>query len=206
VSLIDSQPGVQAVDAKIADLKSRRAEFETNAMKLAELDEQAKAAYDKALSAALHEGAAAPEPPVLRLNGEDIAARHQFMFEEQQLTDERRKAVAAAYPDVLKEASKQVAKLAKAARPTVEKLADEVGHVAELLGQVRVCRDAGNIDQRTYQDVRLTFDQFIKLAATGGDPISTLDLTGGRKEPERRDPGMVLGDVQQLLEGQGNRG
>jgi hypothetical protein len=202
MSLADQHPGVQAVDAKVADLARRRAEFEANASRLAALDAEAQAEYDKALDLALRDGAPAPEPLVLRLNGEDVEARHQFMYEERELTEERRKAVAAAYPDVLKEARGRARKLVKAARPTVEQLADAMREVLELTGAVQVCRDAGNDDRRVFNDPRLSVAEFIRVAATGGDPIaSALDLTGDQQEFRPRNTGMLLGDVQQLLAG-----
>jgi hypothetical protein len=70
------------------------------------------------LEKAMLEGAPVPPPPVRRLpERADVEPRHAFIQEEQRLTEERRRAVAAAYPDVLQEARKQAVKLVKAARP-----------------------------------------------------------------------------------------
>jgi hypothetical protein len=112
------------------------------------------------------------------LNGEDVAARHSYISENQLLTENRRRAVAEAYPVVLKAARTQAIKQLKAARPVVEKLSESMAEVAQLLNAIRQCRDAanaGNPEGRvSYQDPRLTVETFLKLVVTGGDPVSIL--------------------------------
>jgi hypothetical protein len=203
--LVDDHPLVQAVDHKIADLKKRRAEFERHVTVMAEQDEAARVAHDKALSEAMNTGAPAPPPLALQLNGADIEARHQFNVEEQQLTQERRLAVGKAYPNVLKAANAQAAKVVKGARPNIERLMADMTELAELLGAVRACRDAANyeaVERREYRDARMDVQGFIALVAGGGDPLGTLDLMGnrGRKVTDRA-TGLMAGDIQQLLQG-----
>ena len=135
--------------------------------------------------------------------------RLDFVQEERRLTEERRQAEAAAYPDVLEEARRQATKLAAAARPTIEKLAAAMAEVSELFQAVQVCRTAANAtfpDGRCeFHDSRLAIEEFVRMA-TGGDPTSILDLTGGRKvQPggilvQPRNTGMIVGDIQQLIE------
>jgi hypothetical protein len=205
--LVDEHLLVKAVDAKLADLKRRRSDFEARVAPLAAADANAEEEHRKAVDAALLEGAPMPPPVVRRIpEGTDVNARHSFMQEERQLTEERREAVAAAYPDVLKEARSKAIKLAKAARPTIVKLADEMGEIAERIGAVQACRDAANANpdgRRYFHDSRLTVETFIRLVVTGGDPISeVLDLTGGPQERLRSGrAGMTAGDIAQLIEG-----
>jgi hypothetical protein len=203
MSLADQHPLVREVDAKLAALEKRRAEFEARVEPLAAEDAAAEEAYAKAVDAALLEGAAMPEPLVRKIPpGRDVEIRHGFMREQELLNEERRKAVAAVYPDVLDQARSQAAKLVKAARPTVEKLADVMAEVGELLRAVKICRDAANSENpngRTpYQDSPMTVEEFIRIVASGGDPIDVLDLAGNR--PVRpRTTGMLSGDISQLI-------
>jgi hypothetical protein len=106
VSLVDEHPLVQTVDAKLTDLETRRTEFEARVSVLAEQDVAAQAICDKALDDAMLRGG--PMPPPWSANSPELAdveVRHRFMAEEAQLREERRQAVAAAYPDVLGQAA-----------------------------------------------------------------------------------------------------
>lgn len=204
MNLVDQHPLVVAVDAKIADQARRRAEFKANVSTLAAVDEEAQRQYSEALDQAMRIGAPAPDPPILRLQGADVDVRHGFMEESQQLTEARRRAVAAAYPDILKEARAQAIKAVRAAKPTVEKLLASMTEVAELLAAIRASRDAGNddsVERKSFRDGKLTVETFLRLTVTGGDPTDLLDLVGNRRGVENRDAGMVLGDIQQLING-----
>jgi hypothetical protein len=206
-NLVDEQPLVQAADAALAELARRRAEFERNVSALAAQDLAEQQAYEEALGKAMLEGAAVPAPPTRRLpERADVEPRHTFIREEQYLTEERRRAVGKAYPDVLREAQKQAVKLLKAALPTVEQLMADMGEVTPLVAAVQQCRDAANVDnpegRREYFDDRLTIEEFIRLAITGGDPISEiLDLTGHgmQEKPRSARTGMIYADVIQLM-------
>jgi hypothetical protein len=147
-------------------------------------------------------GAPAPPPPQLQLNGADIEARHAFIYEGQQLSEERRRAVGKAYPRVLAQAEAQAAELVKETRPIVEELVARMDSLAELLGAIRACRDSANYEsteRREYRDQRLDVQGFVAMVAAGGDPLGTLDLTGGRREPPDRGRGLTAGDVQAAL-------
>jgi hypothetical protein len=213
MSLVDQHPLVIAADEQIAALAKRRAEFEAHTAVLAAGDNAAQQAYDKALDAAMRDGAPAPEPLRLRLNGADIDARHGFMTEQQRLSEVRRQAVADAYDDVLAQARPRAAKLIRDARPTVVKLAAVMGEISELLAAIQTARDAGNSvtsadGHRAHYDSRLTVETFIKLALSGGDPIGLLDLAGSPQAQFRnadplfqpRNTGMSGADIQQLIE------
>ena len=199
--LVDDHPGVQAVDHKIADLKKRRAEFERNVTALAAEDLEAQRVYDEALGKAMRDGAPAPEPLVLRLNAADIEARYAFIFEERTLTEERQRAMAAAFPDVLKEARSQVKKLVAAAGPQLEKLTGTMGEVGALLDAVRSCRDAQNAtdpsQHQHYHDRALTLQEFIRIVSAASDPLDLVDLGDRPRETWARD-GMVSGGISQL--------
>jgi hypothetical protein len=203
VNLVDEHPLVKAADAKLADLERRRAEFEANVAPLAEADAAAEAEYNKAVDAALLERAPMPSPPVRKIPpGRDVEIRLGFIQEQQRLTEERSRAVAAAYDDVLREVRSQATKLLRTARPTVEKLTTVMADLVGLLHAVRTCRTAKNTEStdghRDYHDAKLDVDAFTRLVATGDDPTSILDLTGaGKIQPHRS--GLTLGDVQQLL-------
>jgi hypothetical protein len=205
VTLVDQHPLVVEVDQKIAAHSDRRAQFEANVSALAVADEATQRVYSEQLDQAMRTGSPAPEPPVLRLNGADVDVRHGFMVEGQQLTAERRTAVAEAYDDILRVATREAIKTAKGAKPTVEKLLLAMAEVAELLAAIRTCRDARNDNglegRKVYRDARLTLEAFVTLAVTGGDPTDLLDLAGNRRGVENRDTGLVLGDIQQLLAG-----
>jgi hypothetical protein len=176
---------------------------------LAGEDAEAQQSYEQALEKALLEGGPAPTPPVRRLpDRADVEPRNAFMVEQQRLAEDRRRAVAKAYEDVLPQARKQAIKLVKAARPTIEQLMAQMGEVTPLIAAVQACRDARNAldaasseGRREFHDSRLTIEAFIRLAVTGGDPISeVLDLTGGAQEKFRSGrTGMVWGAVQALL-------
>jgi hypothetical protein len=149
-----------------------------------------------------------PEPPVRRLPlGRDVELRLGFMQEQQQLIEERRRAVAAAYGDVLRKAQSQAAKMIKGARPTLEQMADVMGELSSLLAAVTTCRDAWNAEspdgRRSFHDARLTLDVFARLVATGDDATGLLDLPGApRPQPSSRD-GLTRADIQQLIDGGG---
>jgi hypothetical protein len=204
VNLVDGHPLVAAVDAKLADLERRRLEFEARVAPLAEADAKAEADHLQAVDRALLEGAAMPPPLVRRIpEGRDVEIRHGFMRETELLNEERRKAVAAVYPDVLDQAGSQSTKLVKAARPTVQKLTAAMAELGELLRAVKICRDAANAENpngRTpYHDTPMTVEEFIRIVASSGDPIDVLDMTGNR--PVRpRTTGMLWGDISQLIE------
>jgi hypothetical protein len=211
VTLVDQHPLVQAADQALEALQQKRNQFETRVAALAAEDLKELQVYEEALGKALLEGGPAPTPPVRRLpEGADVEPRHDFMRQQQRLTEERRRAVAAAYDDVLRQARSALPKLLKAARSTVEQLVAQAGPVSELMTAVQVCRDARNVDhpegRREYHDSRFTVDEYIRLVATGGDPISEiLDLTGGPQEKLRSGrTGMTLGDLQQLINPVGN--
>jgi hypothetical protein len=86
-----------------------------------------------------------------------------------------------------------------------------MAEVGELLAAAQACRAAksrwnGSEGPKQFHDTRLTVETFVKLVATGSDPVGILDLTGtGQGKP--LDPtgghphktGMVVGDIQQLL-------
>jgi hypothetical protein len=202
--LIDQHPLVQAVDAKLADLERKRTDFENRVVPLARADAEAQLAYDAAVSAALLEGGPMPTRPVRQVpEGLEVDLRNGFFADRQQLTLERREAVAAALLDVLGEARRQAKKVVTAARPTVDKLNAFMVELGELLGAVKTCRDfrnATNPDgRRQFLDGRLTVEAFIAIVASGGDPIDVLDLAGNRGI-QARNTGMVQGDVQDLIE------
>ena len=183
MSLADAHPAVQEVDHALADLKERRSEFEARAAVLAEADAKAQQDYDQAVEDHLLRGGVLPSPPTLQLPDQAAEIRRQFMHEETQLREERRKALAEAYPDVLWEARSQAEELVRAARPTVKALADMMAEVGRLLGAVQQCRAAGNawngsVGPKQFHDRRLTVEEFVRLVATGGDPVGILDLTG----------------------------
>ena len=129
--------------------------------------------------------------------------RHGFMVEQQLLSEERQRAVAAAYDDVLIQARGQAAKLVTAARPPLEKLLAAMSEIGELLSAVRDCRDAQNATnpdgRRQYHDFPMAVEEFVRIVATSGDPIDLVDLAGNR-QARSRTLGMVRGDVQQLIE------
>jgi hypothetical protein len=109
-TLVDEHELVKQVDSKLADHARRKADFEARVAPLAEQEQAAEEAYAKAVDAALLEGAPMPEPPVRRLPlGRDVELRLAFLQEQQLLTEERRRAVAAVYPEVLRQARKQAA-------------------------------------------------------------------------------------------------
>jgi hypothetical protein len=205
MGLVDDQPAVRDIDAKLAALEQQRADFEARVAPIAAEDEAAEERYRQALDAALLTGAPMPDPPVRRLpQGRDVEIRLNFMDEQQRLTEERRQAVANAYDDVLRQARREAAKLLKGARPTVEKLGPPWKAVGELLQAVQICRNAGNgsdptQERRTFHDQRLTFDTFIRFVASGGDPIDLVDLTGAPR-PESQPPPLTWGEVARLIE------
>ena len=211
MTLVDQHPAVQAVDAKLADLERRRADFEARVAPLAAEDAKAEAEYHKAVDVALLEGGPMPTRPVRQIpEGRDAEIRHGFVLDQRLLIDERHQAVAAAYDDVLREARRRAKKLVAAARPTVEKVAAEMAEWGELLADIQTCRNAANTRSvngiRDYHDDRLTVEEYIRFAATGGDPTDILDLPGrvqprdtGMLWPERN-TGMLAGDIQQLTE------
>ena len=194
MSLIDEHQLVKAADAKLAELARRREAFEANVRVLAEADVKAQAEFDKALDAAMRDGAPAPQPLVLQLNGADIGVRHDFMSEEQRLTEERLYAVAAAYPDVVAEVRSQATKLVAAARQPLEKLMAARTEIGDLLATVKTCRDAENAvnpnGRRQFLDSPLTVEELVRIVATGGDPVDILDLAGNR-QARPRNIGMV---------------
>jgi hypothetical protein len=184
MSLVDQHPLVQAVDAKLADLQKRRSEFEARVAKIAEADGKAQQAYDYALDDALLRGGPMP-PPLVRQLPElaDVEVRHRFMNEQAQLTEERRKAVAAAYPDVLRQARSQAKKLAAAARKPYEELLATMDEIGDLLTAGKTCRDAQNDSNshRHYNDSPLTLHEFIRIVASAADPIDAVVDLGGRR-------------------------
>jgi hypothetical protein len=200
-SLVDAHPLVKEVDSKLADHARRKADFEARVAPLAEQDAAAEEAYAQAVDAALLEGKPMPRPPVRRLpEGRDVELRQSFMLELQLLNEERRRAVAAVYDDVLAQASSQAKELGKDARPILEKLLAVMGEVGSLLHAVRICRDA-NLEGRRYpDDAQLTLVAFATLVASGGDPTHLLHLPGApRALPSSRD-GLTRADIQQLIE------
>jgi hypothetical protein len=167
VSLVDEHPLVQAVDAKLTDLEMRRTEFEARVKVLAEQDVAAQAIYDKALDDALSRGGPMPPPLVRRLPElADVEVRHRFMPEEAQLREERRQAVAAAYPEVLGQARRQAKKLTAAAHGPLEKLLATMTEIGALLAAVKTCRDARNDpnQHQHYNDSPLTVEEFTSPA------------------------------------------
>jgi hypothetical protein len=205
VNLVDQHPLVKAVDAKLADLQRRRADFEARVAPLAVEDAEAEAEYNKAVDVALLEGGPVPLRPVRQIpEGRDVDLRHGFIYEQQLLTEERRRAVAAAYDDVLHEARSQATKLLRSTRPTVEKLTVVMAKVSELLQAVQICRTAANAENpRQRHDARLTVETFIRLALTGGDPTSILDLADAPPRSSldvtQSRNGMLLADIQRLI-------
>ena len=179
---------------------------------LAEQDAKAQAEYEQQVEEHLLRGGLMPSPPTLQLPEQAAEIRRQFMHEEAQLREERRKALAEVYPEVLRQAHSQSTKLVKAARPTVEKLAGVMAEVGSLLAAVQACRAAanawnGSVGPRQFHDRRLTVDEFVKLAAAGADPTELLDLTGsGERRPldptgaQPRTTGITLSDISQLIE------
>jgi hypothetical protein len=207
VTLIDEHPAVIEVDKRLADLQRQKDEFEGRAKALAEEDAEAERKYDEARKSALLRGTPMPAPPVLQLGGADVELRQSFMLEQQLLTEERRQAVAAVYPEVLRQARSLAAREVEEARPMLVALADVMGRVGSLLAAVQTCRDAKNAQNpggfRQFHDSRLTMATFIPLVATGGDPTSILDLPGApRPQPSSRD-GLTRADIQQLIDGGG---
>jgi hypothetical protein len=207
VSLVDEHPLVVEADAKLADLERRKTEFEANVAPLAAEDAAAQDAYEKAVDDALLRGGAMPSQPVRKIPpGRDAELRMGFMQEQQQLTDERRRAVAEAYPEVLRQARAQATKLVKGARPTVEKLTAFQGQVGDLLAAVNVCRAAVNaesLDGHTeFQDAKLDLQAFIGLALTGGDPTSLLHLPGAPPPLQGSRDGLTIADIAQLTRGE----
>ena len=207
MTLVDEHPLVQAVDGKLADLEKRRADFESRAKKLAEADAVAQRRYDEAVHSALLYGTEMPGPLVLQLRGAELEIRQNFMREQELLIEERRKVLAAVYPEVLEQAREQAMELVKAARPTLEKLADVMAEVGSLLAAVVSCRDAENAEDpggfRQSHDSRLTMETFIRLVATGGDPTGILDLPGARPVQSGSRDGLTRADIQRLIDGGG---
>jgi hypothetical protein len=211
MSLIDEHPSVQAVDAQLADLKKRRAEFEERAAVLAEQDTKAQQAYDKAVEEHLLRGDPMPSQPTLQLPEQAVEIRRQFMFEETQLREQRRQAMAEAYDGILDEASDETEKLTAKARPTVEKLVDMMAEVSALLSAVQHCRAArngwnGSVGPKQFRDGRFTIEAFVRLVATGSNPVDLLDLVGsGQGKPvdpvggSQPPASLTVGDIQQLL-------
>ena len=137
----------------------------------------------------------------------DVEVRHRFLFEQQQLNEERQRAVAAAFPDVLEQARAMATELAVAAQAPLQQLLTAMGEVGTLLQAVWVCRDAANAEARDrndgtgrtqFNDFPLTVERIIQVIATAGDPIDLIDL-GGRREIRGLNTGMTVGDVRQLL-------
>jgi hypothetical protein len=209
MSLVDDHPLVQAADGKLADLERRRAAFEANVAPLAAEDEAAEQAYQKAVDAALLEGAPMPEPPVRKIPpGRDVEIRHAFLHEQQQLNEERLQAVAAAFPDVLKQARTRAKKLAAAAQAPLQELLTVMTEVGTLQMAVKACRDTANAEARNrgdgtsrveFNDFPWTVEEFVRIVATAGDPIDLVDL-GGRREIRTR-AGITLGDHTRMTSG-----
>lgn len=100
-------------------------------------------AFDELLDVACNHSAAAGSELLLR------AAR--------QVQDADR--VSIAITAVLKDARTQAAKAVKAAQPTIEKLTAVMGELTELLGAVRDCRDARNVDHPEGRRGTLTYGE-----------------------------------------------
>jgi len=205
MTLVDEHPLVQQVDGKLADLQRQRDEFEARAKKLAEDDAASQRKYDEARRSALLHGTEMPAPPVQLLQGADMEIRQSFMLEQQLLTEERRRVLAAVYDEILRKGRRQATKLVKQARPTLEKLADTMAEVGSLLAAVQTCRDAANAANpgcfRQSNDSRLTIETFIPLVATGADPTGLLDLPGARPVVPSIKDGLTRADIQQLMDG-----
>jgi hypothetical protein len=208
MTLVDQHPRVQAADHALADLAKRRADFEARVRPIAEEDAKAERVYNQALEDALLRGGPMPAPLVRQLPElADVEVRHRFLFEQQQLNEERQRAVAAAFPDVLEQARAMATELAVAAQAPLQQLLTAMGEVGTLLQAVRVCRDAANAEARDrndgtgrtqFNDFPLTVERIIQVIATAGDPIDLIDL-GGRREIRGLNTGMTVGDVRQLL-------
>jgi hypothetical protein len=206
-NLVDEHPLVAAVDAKLADLAQQRSDFEARIAKIAEQDAKAQQTYDQALQDALLRGGPMPAPLVRQLPElADVEVRHRFLAEEAQLREERQRAVAAAFQDVLDEARTRAKKLAAAAHAPLQELLAAMTEVGQLQAAVKTCRDARNSEARNrnspdarmhFGDLPMTVEEFVRIVASAGDPIDILDLAGNR--PVRsRSTGMTWSDIAQL--------
>jgi hypothetical protein len=141
-NLVDEHPLVAAVDAKLADLAQQRSDFEARIAKIAEQDAKAQQTYDQALQDALLRGGPMPAPLVRQLPElADVEVRHRFLAEEAQLREERQRAVAAAFQDVLDEARTRAKKLAAAAHAPLQELLAAMTEVGQLQAAVKTCLD-----------------------------------------------------------------